>query len=193
MQFPLQALLASGLPIRRLSMTATNDITRMATLLMANLSVRRALYMADPEKARESLRSICKDFAGVDTGREIDRLFGDPAAAEKMLAEMTPEQWESTRTQLFPDLSPQEFEKRRKDPAFRRDLAAKIVAGMAKPMDEKTGQGATYMDYMKGLTASFAEAARNLDKLDLAALQARDRKIAAQLRQAFQLEASPAR
>ena len=43
------------------------------------------------------------------------------------------------------------------------------------------------------MTASFAEEGRKLDQLDLVALQARDRKIASQLRQAFQLETSPAR
>lgn len=192
-EFPLQALLSSGLPIRRLSMVATNDIARMAGLLMANLSVRQALQMEDPEKTRESLRSICKDFTGADAGREIEHLFSDPASVEKMLAEMTAEQWESTRAKLFPDLSPQEFDQRKKDPAFRKQMAEKIVAGMARPIDQETGQGPTYKDYLKGLTAGFAETARNLEKLDVKALQARDRKIAAQLRQAFQLEPTPAR
>ena len=192
-QFPLQALLTSGLPIRRLALTDTNGMCQMFSLLTVNLRVRQALRIEDPEKARESLRSICKDFSGKDTGSEIDRLFKDPAGVEKMLAEMSPENWESTRTKLFPDLSPQEFNERRKDPAFLKELAAKIATGISKPIDEKTGQGTTYLDFMKVMTASFTEEGRKLDQLDLVALQERDRKIASQLRQAFQLETSPAR
>jgi hypothetical protein len=155
------------------------------------------LRIEDPEKARESLRKICKDickdFSGKDAGSEIDRLFKDPAGVEKMLAEMSPENWESTRIKLFPNLSPQEFDERRKDPAFLKELAAKFATGMSKPIDEKTGQGTTALDFIKVMTASFAEEGRKLDQLDLVALQARDRKIASQLRQAFQLETSPAR
>jgi hypothetical protein len=192
-QFPLQALLTSGLPIRRLALTDTNGMCQMFSLLTVNLRVRQALRIEDPEKARESLRSICKDFSGKDTGSEIDRLFKDPAGVEKVLAEMSPENWESTRTKLFPDLSPQEFNERRKDPAFLKELAAKIATGISKPIDEKTGQGTTYLDFMKVMTASFTEEGRKLDQLDLVALQERDRKIASQLRQAFQLETSPAR
>ena len=192
-QFPLQALLTSGLPIRRLAIDDTNGICQISSLLTANLCVRRALRIEDPEKARESLRKICKDFSGKDTGSQIDRLFKDPAGVEKMLAEMSPENWESTRIKLFPNLSPQEFDERRKDPAFLKELAAKFATGMSKPIDEKTGQGTTALDFMKVMTASFAEEGRKLDQLDLVALQARDRKIASQLRQAFQLETSPAR
>ena len=192
-QFPLQALLTSGLPIRRLALADTNSICQISSLLTANLCVRRALRIEDPEKARESLRKICKDFSGKDTGSQIDRLFKDPAGVEKMLAEMSPENWESTRIKLFPNLSPQEFDERRKDPAFLKELAAKFATGMSKPIDEKTGQGTTALDFMKVMTASFAEEGRKLDQLDLVALQARDRKIASQLRQAFQLETSPAR
>jgi len=192
-QFPLQALLTSGLPIRRLAIDDTNGICQISSLLTANLCVRRALRIEDPEKARESLRKICKDFSGKDTGSQIDRLFKDPAGVEKMLAEMSPENWESTRIKLFPDLSPQEFDERRKDPAFLKELAAKFATGMSKPIDEKTGQGTTALDFIKVMTASFAEEGRKLDQLDLVALQARDRKIASQLRQAFQLETSPAR
>jgi hypothetical protein len=196
-QFPLQALLTSGLPIRRLALDDTNSICQISSLLTANLCVRRALRIEDPEKARESLRKICKDickdFSGKDAGSEIDRLFKDPAGVEKMLAEMSPENWESTRIKLFPNLSPQEFDERRKDPAFLKELAAKFATGMSKPIDEKTGQGTTALDFIKVMTASFAEEGRKLDQLDLVALQARDRKIASQLRQAFQLETSPAR
>ena len=196
-QFPLQALLTSGLPIRRLAIDDTNGICQISSLLTANLCVRRALRIEDPEKARESLRKICKDickdFSGKDAGSQIDRLFKDPAGVEKMLAEMSPENWESTRIKLFPNLSPQEFDERRKDPAFLKELAAKFATGMSKPIDEKTGQGTTALDFMKVMTASFAEEGRKLDQLDLVALQARDRKIASQLRQAFQLETSPAR
>lgn len=192
-QFPLQALLTSGLPIRRLALDDTNGICQISSLLTANVLVRRALRIEDPEKARESLRKICKDFSGKDAGSQIDRLFKDPAGVEKMLAEMSPENWESTRIKLFPDLSPQEFDERRKDPAFLKELAAKFSTGMSKPIDEKTGQGTTALDFMKVMTASFAEEGRKLDQLDLVALQARDRKIASQLRQAFQLETSPAR
>ena len=192
-QFPLQALLTSGLPIRRLAIDDTNGICQISSLLTASLCVRRALRIEDPEKARESLRKICKDFSEKDAGSQIDRLFKDPASVEKMLAEMSPENWESTRIKLFPNLSPQEFDERRKDPAFLKELAAKFATGMSKPIDEKTGQGTTDLDFMKVMTASFAEEGRKLDQLDLVALQARDRKIASQLRQAFQLETSPAR
>jgi len=192
-QFPMQALLTSGLPVRRVSMEATNEISQIASMLMVNLNLRRALSQKDPQKVREALRKICQTFGKIDMEREIDRLYGDSKATEKMLEEMTPEQWESIRAQRYADLSAEEFAKRRKDPAFRTELAEKIVADMSKPMETEKGPGPSPKEYLKGMNAGLAEAARTLDQIDVEALQARDRKIAAQLRAAFELEATPAK
>ena len=189
-RFPMQALLSSGLPVRQVSMEATNEISQIASRVTININLRRALSVGDPQKAKESLREICQAFGKIDVGREIDRLYGDRQATEKMLEEMTPEQWESIRAQRCADMSPEEFEKRRKDPAFRRELAEKIVAGMSTPMEMEKGQGPTPKEYLKGLNAGLADVAKTLDQVDVAALQARDKRIAAQLRQAFQLEST---
>jgi len=189
-QFPTQALLTSGLPVRQFSMEQTNEISQIAGMIMVNLNLRRALSLGDPQKAREALREVCRTFGQIDAGKEIDRLYGDSKSTEAMLAGMTPEQWESTRAKLYADLSREEFEKKRQDPAFRKELAEKIVAGMAQPMETGTGQGPTAKEYLKGMTVSLAEVAKSLDQIDVEALQAKDKKIAAQLRQAFQLEAT---
>lgn len=189
-QFPMQALLTSGLPVRQVSMEATNEISQIASRITINVSLRRALSMEDPQKAKETLREICQAFSKIDVGREIDRLYSDRQATEKMLEAMTPEQWESIRAQHCADISPEEFEKRRNDPAFRKDLAEKIVAGMSKPIVTEKGQGPPLREYLKGMNAGLADVAKTLDQIDLEALRATDKKIAAQLRQAFQLEAT---
>ena len=188
LQFPAQALLTSGLPVRRLSSDSSQDMSRLIGFLMANLSIRHALSLGDPQKAKEALQGICKEFAKTDASRSVDKLYGDTKATEKMLAEMTEEQWESTRAQLFADLSPQEFAKRRQDPAFLKSLAEKIVAGMSKPIETNQGTGPTLKDTTKDMMASFEGISKQLDNLDIEALRAKDQKIASQLRQAFQLE-----
>lgn len=192
-RFPMQALLTSGLPVRQASMEATNEISQIASRVTINISLRRALGAGDPQKAKEALREICQAFGKIDVARDIDRLYGDSQATEKMLEGMTPEQWESVRSRSYADLSPEELEKRRQDPAFRRQMAEQMVANMSKPMQTEKGPGPSPREYLKGMNAGLADVAKTLDQIDVEALQARDKKIAAQLRAAFELEASPAK
>lgn len=135
-QFPMQAILTSGLPVRQLSTEVTTDLNQISHRIMVNISLRRALSFGDPQKAKEALREICQGLSKADAGR------GDRQATEK------------------------------------------IVAEISKP----TESGKQTFE-VQGVF-SFAGVTQSLEKIDVEALQARDKKIAAQLRQAFQLEAT---
>lgn len=135
-QFPTQAILTSGLPVRQLSTEVTKDLSQIMHLITVNISLRRALSLGDPQKAKEALREICQGLRKADAGRS------DRQATEK------------------------------------------IVAEISKPTES-----GRHTFEIQGVS-SFAEVTQSLEKIDLEALQARDKKIAAQLRQAFQLEAT---
>ena len=201
-RFPLQGLLTAGLPVRRLSSGDTNEISQISSLMMANVGIRRALNDQDPQKARREIQKICQSM-GSEAGNQkllqasqevVDvykKLGKDPQAWEKILSEVTEEQWESIRLSEFSGLSSEEFAKTRADPAFRKQLADKMVASLAEGSQKKDGQGLTPEESISGAIRGVMDAVNRLESVNFDALRAKDQKIASQLRQAFQLELSP--
>ena len=198
-QFPLQGLLTAGLPVRRIPAGDTNETSQITSLMTANFRIRQALHSGNPQKAKEDIQKYCQSLSS-ETGEqkllqisedalhEYKRLRGDPQAWEKILSEVPEEQWESIRLSQYASLSSEEFAKKRMNLAFRKELADKIVAELAEGAQKMDGQGANPEDTILGIMRGYKDAASRLDNIDLEALRVKDQKIAAQLRQAFQLE-----
>lgn len=199
-QFPLQGLLAAGLPVRRILSRVTDETSQIVDLMMANLFIRKALNSQDPQKAKQEIQRYCQGLnseagkqqlhqASEEAMNMYKKMSGDPQSWDKILSEITEEQWESIRLSEYTNLSSEDFAQKRMNPAFRKELADNIVAGLAKGAQKKDGQGVTPEETISGMIRGYKEAARRLDNIDLEALRAKDKKMAAQLRHAFQLEA----
>ena len=199
-QFPLQGLLAAGLPVRRILSRVTDETSQIVDLMMANLFIRKALNSQDPQKAKQEIQRYCQGLnseagkqqlhqASEEAMNMYKKMSGDPQSWDKILSEITEEQWESIRLSEYTNLSSEDFAQKRMNPAFRKELADNIVAGLAKGAQKKDGQGVTPEETISGMIRGYKEAARRLDNIDLEALRAKDQKMAAQLRHAFQLEA----
>ena len=61
-QFPLQGLLTSGLPVRRISAGDINETRQITSLMTANVGIRRALNTQDPQKAKQEIQKYCQSL-----------------------------------------------------------------------------------------------------------------------------------
>lgn len=194
-RFPLQALLTSGLPVRRVSADDKNADRELANLTTL-VYLRQLLLVGNSQEAKAKTRNFLKSLAGSDPGKWADQIYrdrlksigdftGNPEALEKMLSQLPPEQWEQIRVQFYSDLAPEEFTRQRQSYSFRKELIEKVRSWSAqfnKDYDKVIKEGIDLNIY------ALTDAATKLDSLDIEALRAKDQKIASQLRQAFQLE-----
>jgi len=203
-RFPMQELLTAGLPVRRISSGITDETSQITSLMVANAFIRRALTGQDPENAKQAIQKFCQSLNSETGKQKLQQALGetlqeykkrseDPQTWEKILSAVTEEQWESMRLANYPDLSSEEFAKKKTNSEFRKQLAAKIVTELDGEAKKQDGQGSAPEETISGVIRGYQDVAKRLDRIDLEAIRAKDQKIAAQLRQAFQLEATPSK
>lgn len=203
-RFPMQELLTAGLPVRRISSGITDETSQITSLMVANAFIRRALTGQDPENAKQAIQKFCQSLNSETGKQKLQQALGetlqeykkrseDPQTWEKILSAVTEEQWESMRLANYPNLSSEDFAKKRTNSEFRKQLAAKIVTELDGEAKKQDGQGSTPEETISGVIRGYQDVAKRLDRIDLEAVRAKDQKIAAQLRHAFQLEATPSK
>ena len=134
-RFPMQELLTAGLPVRRISSGITDETSQITSLMVANAFIRRALTGQDPENAKQAIQKFCQSLNSETGKQKLQQALGetlqeykkrseDPQTWEKILSAVTEEQWESMRLANYPDLSSEEFAKKKTNSEFRKQLAA---------------------------------------------------------------------